>query len=86
MVRDVAVVAFALLCSAAPAVAASGMFFQPTGRRLQVLAEDAGAGKRGQLLATVALSDSGTPGGGGPAIVGDTIYIRGYKNLYAVGN
>jgi outer membrane protein assembly factor BamB len=50
---------------------ASGMWFQPAGSRLQVLR----AGPKHELLATVPLPVAATPGGGGPAIVGSTIYV-----------
>ena len=75
--------------------AASGMFFMPTGTRLDVVRMDSPidvpvvepvrTSRKPELLATVALPAAATPGGGGPAIVGGRIYVPVQKGIAIVG-
>jgi len=74
--------------------AASGMFFMPTGTRLDVVRMDSGidvpvtpatTSRKPELLATVGLPGAATPGGGGPAIVDGRIYVPVQKGIAVVG-
>src|SRR5947199_346673 len=74
--------------------AASGMFFMPTGIRLDVVRMDSGidvavtpstTSRKPELLATVGLPAAGTPGGGGPAIVDGRIYVPVQQGIAVVG-
>jgi len=74
--------------------AASGMFFMPTGTRLDVVRMESGidvavtpatTSRKPELLATVGLPAAATPGGGGPAIVDGRIYVPVQQGIAVVG-
>jgi len=64
--------------------AASGMWFQPSGRRLQVMRVDASAP---EVLASVNMPPgiTTTAGGGGPAIVDGAIYVPTSGGIVVIG-